>query len=99
MLEAKVEFLLDELYRTKSLLRYVLPQHGIVQELKEYQLKTFDFQWKHIPYHDEFLTNTAWRHQAVDDVARRLGVPKEWFGGKKVLDAGCGPGRGPRTIR
>src|SRR5207245_10707223 len=93
MLEAKVEYLLDELYRVKSLVRYLLPQSDIVQKLKEYQLKTFDYQWKHLPYHEEFLTNPAWRDKAAEDVARRLGVPKEWFHGKKILDAGCGPGR------
>lgn len=93
MLETKVEYLLDELYRTKSLLRYLLPQSDIVHKLKEYQLKTFDYQWKHLPYHDEYLTNAAWREKAADDVAKRLGVQKEWFSGKKILDAGCGPGR------
>jgi 2-polyprenyl-3-methyl-5-hydroxy-6-metoxy-1,4-benzoquinol methylase len=93
MLEAKVEYLLDEIYRMKSLVRYLLPQSDIVQKLKEYQLKTFDYQWKHLPYHLEFPINPAWRDKAADDVSRRLGVPKEWFGGKKILDAGCGPGR------
>jgi 2-polyprenyl-3-methyl-5-hydroxy-6-metoxy-1,4-benzoquinol methylase len=93
MLEAKAEYLLDELYRVKSLVRYLLPQSEIVQKLWGYQLKTFDYQWKHIPYHPEFLTNPAWRDKAADDIAKRIGMPKEWFHGKKILDAGCGPGR------
>jgi SAM-dependent methyltransferase len=93
MLEAKVEYLLDELYRCKSLLRHLAPKSDVATALMQYQLSTFDYQWKAIPYHDEFLTNPMWRQKASEDVARRVDKPVEWFAGKKILDAGCGPGR------
>ena len=93
MLEAKVEYLLDELYRCKSALRQISPKSELATALMQYQLSTFDYQWKALPYHDEFLTNPVWREKAFEDVARRSDKPVDWFAGKKILDAGCGPGR------
>lgn len=93
LLEAKVEYLLDETYRTKSLLR-LLPQAAtVLQKLKDYQVSSFDYQWADIVYHDEFLSNEAWRKKAPSDVAQRLEISPDWFRGKKILDCGCGPGR------
>jgi SAM-dependent methyltransferase len=93
MLEAKVEYLLDELYTAKSQLRHLTPQSEIMTHLKRYQLETFDFQWKHLPYHDAFLTNPEWRSKAVPDICHRLEKAPDWFNGKRILDCGCGPGR------
>lgn len=93
LLEAKVEYLLDELYTAKSLLRFLTPTTEPIQRLREHQRQTFDYQWGALPYHDQFLTNEAWKEQAAADVAARLDKPMEWFRGKKVLDCGCGPGR------
>jgi len=93
LLEAKTEYLLDENYRLKSVMRDLMAQSELITRVREYQLRTFDFEWKHLPYHDEFLTNPSWREKAAADVAARVGVDPEWFRGKKVLDCGCGPGR------
>ena len=87
MLEAKVEYLLDELYRCKSALRQISPKSELATALMQYQLSTFDYQWKALPYHDEFLTNPVWREKAFEDVARRSDKPVDWFAGKKNL--GC----------
>lgn len=93
LLEAKVEYLLDELYTAKSQLRRLLPGSQLQEELSAYQVSSFNFQWHSLPYHDAFLTNPAWREKAAPDVAARLGVDVSWFKGKKILDCGCGPGR------
>ena len=93
MLEAKVEYLLDELYTAKSQLRRIASAADQFENDKAYQLKTFDFQWKHVPYHDAFLSNPAWRAKAADDLCHRLEVDPSWLLGKRVLDCGCGPGR------
>jgi SAM-dependent methyltransferase len=93
LLEAKVEYLLDELYAAKSLLRHLTPTAEPIRRLAEHQKKSFDYQWRTQPYHDEFLTNPEWKEKAHLDVARRVGQPAEWFKGKKILDCGCGPGR------
>jgi SAM-dependent methyltransferase len=93
LLEAKVEYLLDELYESKAALRVLAANYPGMQEARERQLQSFNFQWRHLPYHDMFLTNEAWRAEAADDVCRRLNRPREWFAGKRILDCGCGPGR------
>lgn len=93
MLEAKVEYLLDELYTAKSYLRYLLPDSLVIGNLKKHQLETFDFQWKNLPYHDLFLSNPEWRDKAVADICHRLEKDPAWFRGKRILDCGCGPGR------
>jgi 2-polyprenyl-3-methyl-5-hydroxy-6-metoxy-1,4-benzoquinol methylase len=93
MLEAKVEYLLDELYVTKSQLRLLVSASDRFENDKTYQLQTFDFQWKHLPYHDTFLSNPAWRAKAAEDLCHRLEVDPSWLSGKRILDCGCGPGR------
>jgi SAM-dependent methyltransferase len=93
LLEAKVEHLLDENYRLKSLVRRLPEAIASLHDLRDYQASTFAFQWDRIPYHHEFLSNSEWRLKAHHDVAVRANVPVEWFRGKKVLDCGCGPGR------
>jgi hypothetical protein len=93
MLEAKVEYLLDEVYNAKAQLRLLRPFSQQLADLQEYQLKTFDLQWLEPPYHDQFLTNPAWRNEATADVCQRLEVDSEWLRGEKVLDCRCGLGR------
>jgi SAM-dependent methyltransferase len=93
MLEAKVEYLLDEIYRLKSIQRVLPGAVEVMASLRDYQVSTFDYQWANIPYHDEFLSNPDWIARAPLDAAERAGVAPEWFRNKKVLDCGCGPGR------
>ncbi len=93
LLEAKTEYLLNELYRTKAMLRLVAPESDFIRALRRYQVETFNYEWSEIVYHDEFLSNPDWLSKALDDITARVGLPKEWFREKKILDAGCGPGR------
>jgi SAM-dependent methyltransferase len=93
LLEAKVEFLLDENYRVKSLLRLLPEASKALAKLRDYQISTFDYQWADIIYHDEYLSNSSWRENASLDVAARAGVSVDWFKSKQILDCGCGPGR------
>jgi SAM-dependent methyltransferase len=93
LLEAKIEYLLDEVYSLKSLLRWHQPSSEMLQALHRSQIESFNFQWKNLPYNDVFMSNPLWRERAVDDLCQRAGLPPEWFRGKKILDCGCGPGR------
>jgi hypothetical protein len=91
MLEAKVEYLLNEVYRLKSVQRVSDDSIQALANLRGYQIKSFEYQWDRIVYHDEFLSNAAWREKAPLDVCDRLGVSSvDFFAGKKVLDCGCG---------
>lgn len=93
LLEAKVEYLLDELYAAKSQLRLLTPQSPEIDAVRRHQIASFDYQWKHLPYHDAFLSNPAWAETAAAEVEQRSGLPRGWFAGKRILDCGCGPGR------
>jgi 2-polyprenyl-3-methyl-5-hydroxy-6-metoxy-1,4-benzoquinol methylase len=94
LLEAKVEYLLNEVYRVKALQRLGPDAINTLAGLRSYQVKSFEFQWDRIVYHDEFLSNAEWMAKAPLDVSARLGVAgPEFFAGKKILDCGCGPGR------
>jgi SAM-dependent methyltransferase len=62
--------------------------------LRSQTLASFDYQWKELP-EGEALTSDEW---FVDNVARVISeellcFDREWFRGKRVLDAGCGMGR------
>ena len=91
LLEAKVEYLLDELYTAKSQLRFLTPPTEPIQRLREHQRKTFDFQWRAMQYYQPFARNDAWKEAAAADVAARLDKPPEWFRGKKCSIAAVGP--------
>ena len=77
----------------KSQLRHLVSSSSQFEGDKVYQQQTFDFQWRHLPYHDAFLSNPASRVKAADDLCHRLEVDPSWLAGKRILDCGCGPGR------
>jgi len=93
MLEAKIEYLLDDVYNLKSLLRWHNPTSEMMSALHRQQIDSFNFQWRRLPYDDTHLGNPAWREIATDDLCSRVERPPEWFKNKKTMDCGCGSGR------
>ena len=61
---------------------------------KQETLKTFNKQWKEYPV-GYYLLSDPWFKQRVTDIlsSQEILLKKEWFKGKKILDAGCGNGR------
>jgi SAM-dependent methyltransferase len=57
-------------------------------------LASFDYQWGELPEGDAMLSD-PWFRENVDRilVEELLCVDREWFRGRRVLDAGCGIGR------
>jgi 2-polyprenyl-3-methyl-5-hydroxy-6-metoxy-1,4-benzoquinol methylase len=98
MVEAKLEYALDELYVLKTHVRHLVSESQLMTRLRHHQIETFNYQWKHLPYHDNYPSNPKWKAGTVEDLCQRLGVEQEWFKGKKVLDCGCGPGRHTWTM-
>lgn len=57
-------------------------------------LDSFSHQWSEFPT-GEYLLSDSWFRKNVDTIlsTQEILLKKEWFQGKKVLDAGCGNGR------
>lgn len=57
-------------------------------------LASFDYQWRDLAQGDAMLSD-PWFVDNVDRIAceELLAIPRPWFEGRRVLDAGCGGGR------
>lgn len=92
LLEAKVEYLENEVSRLSSILRRV-PAMGAVSQEPAQTRDSFDFQWGEIPSGRHMMDNESFRKEAVSNVLSYTQLPAEWFRGKKIADVGCGSGR------
>ena len=54
---------------------------------------SFDYQWTRLPNGRYSLSDAAFRERVPEWLCRMTGLDASWFPGKRVLDAGCGPGR------
>jgi SAM-dependent methyltransferase len=92
-LEQVVRYLDFQVANQASLLRHlaapVIRELPMVRQTRE----SFDFQWAEIPAGRYMLENEQFRAEAAGYVTQFTGLPKEWFQGKRVIDAGCGLGR------
>ncbi len=98
LLEAKVEYLLDEVSQVRSLLRHLVAANPGSLPLFEQTRDSFDYQWRNLPEGHAMPSSPEWRGRALDDVVHFTGLPRDWFRGKKVMDAGCGQGRWSRAF-
>ena len=93
LLEAKVAFLLDEVSGLRSVVRHLaadkLDELPIMQQTRD----SFDYQWRSLPEGHAMLSNPEWKAKAADQIVEYTGLARDWFRGKRVLDAGCGQGR------
>jgi len=61
---------------------------------KEKMTRTaFEYQWKNLQDGAFLLTDKRFKEHAVEFLTSELGIAKNWFKGKDILDAGCGGGR------
>lgn len=88
-----LEYALNEISELHSLVRYLLPRSEEYQEYVKQTRESFEYQWRHLPTGTALLADQQFRAEATSTVERFTSLPKEWFKGKKVLDAGCGNGR------
>jgi len=93
LLEAKVEYLLDEVSQIRTLLRHLVAEKMDTLPFFQQTRDSFDYQWRNLPEGLAMPSNDAWLANAPSEVAKFTSRPREWFAGKKVLDAGCGQGR------
>jgi SAM-dependent methyltransferase len=93
LLEAKVAFLLDEVSALRSVVRHLAAgNRDLLANVRQTQ-DSFDYQWRDLPDGHAMLNNPDWKAAAVDQIIGYTGLPRNWFRGARVLDAGCGQGR------
>lgn len=93
-LEATARFLNAENIRLNELLRSLIHHNKLIRDGNVDTTKnSFDFQWRDLPSGEAMPSNPEFLRDAAAIVQRFSGLPKDWFPGKRVLDAGCGTGR------
>jgi SAM-dependent methyltransferase len=93
LLEAKVAFLLDEVSSLRTLMRHVSADKLAELQTAEQTRDSFNYQWRSLPQGHAMLSNPEWKATAAAQILEYTQRPREWFCGKRVLDAGCGQGR------
>jgi SAM-dependent methyltransferase len=90
----RVRFLIAENARINQLLLEIIYLNNLKRSFIGSQTKSsFNYQWgnvkegKWMPSNKEFLSETP-KH-----IMEWTKLPRDWFAGKRVLDAGCGSGR------
>lgn len=87
------DYLQLEVSRLRSLVRHLTA--GVIRDLPmQAQTKdSFDYQWGHTDDGNWMVNHPEIREREPRLVSQYSGLPREWFAGKTVLDAGCGSGR------
>lgn len=90
-LEAKNQFLINELAKTNELIR----QKALDNEETDSQqtLASFEYQWKNLPTGAALPSDAKFMQQVKSQICEMTALPPEWFPGKKIIDIGCGIGR------
>lgn len=93
-LEHKTKFLTYENLRLNQVIRELIYANSLKRVMTGSQTRgSFDFQWKTIPEGEAMPSNPEFLRQTTDMILERTRLSRDWFKGKKVLDAGCGSGR------
>lgn len=87
------DYLQLEVSRLRSLVRYLTAD--IIHDLpmQRQTRDSFEFQWASTSDGNWMEQHPEIREREPGLVSTYADLPKEWFAGKKVLDAGCGSGR------
>ena len=97
-LKAILRFLLDEVSELRSLTRHLLAESPRFEQLINDTRDSFNFQWGDIKEGTALLSDPDFVKNAAGLVEEYTGLPRDWFKGKRVLDAGCGNGRWSATF-
>ncbi len=92
-LETKMAYLLDEVSQLRTIVRHLTAAQPDAIQQSGQTRDSFDYQWKALPEGEAMLSNPEWKADVPNKIATMAGLPREWFKGKVVMDAGCGQGR------
>lgn len=92
-MDGAVRFLYYEVSEQRRQLRLLNARRILEEGAARQTVYSFDYQWRNVGEAEYMLSNPQFRERVTDLVLENTGLPEEWFGGKRVLDAGCGSGR------
>jgi len=92
-LRHEIDYLMLEVSRLRSIVRYLTAQSGTELPLNLDTKESFDFQWSDSPDGDWVKHRPDLKEREPKLVCQYTQLPRSWFLGKKILDAGCGSGR------
>jgi 2-polyprenyl-3-methyl-5-hydroxy-6-metoxy-1,4-benzoquinol methylase len=98
LMTAQIRYLLDQVSELRSIMRYLTVESPNFQRYIEETRDSFDYQWKNLSEGVNLVSDKNFREQSVSLLEQYTDLPREWFQGKKVLDAGCGNGRWSWTL-
>ncbi len=88
-----LKYALDEVSELRALVRYLLPESENYRDYIGQTRASFDYQWRKVYTAEKVVLDEDFTRHAAELVEKHTGLPRSWFPGKKVLDAGCGSGR------
>jgi 2-polyprenyl-3-methyl-5-hydroxy-6-metoxy-1,4-benzoquinol methylase len=91
--EQKLQFALNEISELRQLVRVLLSESPRFAASMAQTSESFDVQWDKLPAGVQLHGNPEFDRQSISLLEQYTGLPKPWFAGKSVLDAGCGNGR------
>ena len=92
-LEERLQYLLDEVSDLRIAIRELTgPKQGSAPK-QDQTKESFSFQWAEITEGTHLLGDPAFESTMYELLELYTGFSKDWFEGKRVLDAGCGMGR------
>lgn len=96
--EAQIEFLLNEVSDLRQLIRLLVAKSPDYSASIHQTADSFETQWHDLPVGRHLPGDPIFDRECIDTLCRYAARPSEWFGGKSVLDAGCGMGRWSRAL-
>jgi len=91
--EARIKYLLNEVSDLRIDVRTLMGSKAGTQAEQSQTKDSFSYQWEEIKEGVALLGDPEFETQMVDLLCKYADYPKDWFKGKKALDAGCGIGR------
>jgi SAM-dependent methyltransferase len=92
-LKSQVDYLVYEVQRQGSLIRYLAADSIHNMPIKSYTKDSFEYQWRDMPDGNWVETRPELKEREPGLAIQYTGFDRTWFDGKHVLDAGCGSGR------
>ena len=92
-MQYSIDYLSLEVSRLRSLVRYLSADVINTLPITYRTRESFDYQWKDSPDGNWTETRPELKQREPGLVIEYTKLSRDWFAGKRVLDAGCGSGR------